>query len=521
MSVAFDRSNPAVKHGVALAVDCAAMTPTTGLTQAEVTTNAVQGWLERPRNAGRLLGLGVAAGLVTRWAFAGALGLGFFVWTLFVVGAFAVAGGREAVQRARPAVAWAIAALFFSAMIVVRDSPELAAFNFSATVALLLLAAQDAAGGAHRTRLNDYAGALYSSTKGTAKNTIAMLREAALQANDAKARAPASGAVVRGLLIALPIVFVLGGLLASGDPRFSAAVGRVTENVPDLVVRVLDWGFVTLMGGSVVAGGWAFALRRRDAATSQEAESIKKLGLTEGAIVLGSVALLFAAFLAVQTGYLFHQDPSERGTGLTYARYAVDGFFELTLVAALTWLLVETAQRRIEAARPAQDATVRAVSSVVLAQALVILASAHVRLALYEEVYGFTVRRLFAHGIIAFLGLGLVARLVTLWVARAQCANLVVASGVAVLSAMNLLNPDAVVVNANLQRPTDVVAIDWNYFGTLSADAAPALAAASERAGQLDALERFGCRMTAPPTGLAQLNVARLVAQKLQLPCSE
>jgi hypothetical protein len=484
------------------------MTPTID----SVPTSAVAARV-RPRFGRRILALAVGGGLVTRWALGGPLGLGFFVLVAALVAAFALAGGQESLQQARAARAWVIAALFFAAMVVLRDSPELTRLNVLAVVGLLGLAARDAVAAPQRTRLLEFPLSAMEAARGSLWGTATMAHEVLAQGLEVKQRAPGSTAsVVRGLALASPVVLVLTALLSSGDEHFHDAVAGITGSVPALVLSATDWVFCTLAAAALVSGLLTYALRRRPVETpTAERPARRQVGATEGLIVLGSVVLVFAAFLGVQAAWLFAQDPSTPGTGLTYATWARKGFGELTVVALITWWLVELSRTRVEASGSA-DVGLRSAGSLVLAQALVLLVSAHERLALYDQVYGYTVTRVFAHAGIAFLGLGLLARLVTLWVARTSSAQWVVASALGVLAALNLMNPDAFVVRANLARPSNVVELDWWYLARLSADAAPALELVSSLGGhgQKEAMAYYTCRMARSQTArLAGFNFAR------------
>lgn len=462
----------------------------------------------------------VPLGLLTRWGLGDGLGLGFAAWVAGLLSMFLLVAGREGRHQARGARVWALVALFFAGMVAVRESPALVAFDVAAALGFLLLAARDAVNPPDRARLFDFpAGALQASV-GAAQMSWWVAHDAAQSALEARASAPQSArSVAKGLMLSVPVVGVFGLLLAAGDGAFREALEGLGGG--QALGTVASWGAWSVVLGVGCAGLLGWALRRSRPHAPVAPHVGWQLGATEGVVVLGSVVALFAAFLMVQAAWLFTQDPSARGTGLTYATWAREGFGELTVVAALTWWLVETARRRIAVPEPRQDLAVRIAGTLVSVQALFILVSAHLRLALYDEVYGFTLTRIFAHAGIAFLGLSLLARLVTLWVVPRATATLVVAGGVAVLSALNVMNPDAFVVSANLQRPQDVVSIDWDYLSQLSADAAPALepvlaAASGEHNNAL--LERWACRRR--EVSLSNWNLGRARARRLANFCT-
>jgi len=142
-------------------------------------------------------------------------------------------------------------------------------------------------------------------------------------------RPTARGAVLRGLLLAIPLLLILALLLGSADAVFGEFLSRFwdlfhIENLEDLIGQ----GTLVVMLGWVACGAIAYGVTR-DSRLSVPATSNAdpfaaetdapqmtaaqpsaptggwKLGLIESGIVLGSVDLLFAAFVLVQFAYFF------------------------------------------------------------------------------------------------------------------------------------------------------------------------------------------------------------------------
>jgi hypothetical protein len=108
----------------------------------------------------------------------------------------------------------------------------------------------------------------------------------------------------------------------------------------------------------------------------------------------------------------------------------------------------------------------------------VVMASAWQRLLLYQEAYGLTEARLYAAA--ALTGMGLVA----LWFAlsvltgrRGRFAFGSIIAGYAVILALNVMNPDALIARIDLTRGSEGKPVDPRYLATLSADATPELIA--------------------------------------------
>ena len=208
------------------------------------------------------------------------------------------------------------------------------------------------------------------------------------------------------------------------------------------------------------------------------------LGATDVALALGTLNVLFAAFVVVQIGWLFGGEALVlRTTGLSYAEYARRGFFELMGVAGLLLPVLLGAQALI----PASDSrTLRLYRRLALSLVLLlgaILLSAGARMRLYVHYYGISTDRLYATAVMIWLAIVFVWLALTVLRSRPRTfAAGLVTSGFVVLFTLNLLNPDALVARANLARGdtgrTGAAGADLRYVASLGGDAVPVLVAA-------------------------------------------
>jgi Domain of unknown function (DUF4153) len=117
----------------------------------------------------------------------------------------------------------------------------------------------------------------------------------------------------------------------------------------------------------------------------------------------------------------------------------------------------------------------------------VLLASAFLRMALYEEAYGYTHLRLFVHVFEVWLGALFGWLLVTLWFRPKQFAIGGFVAVLGFLATLNLMNPDSTIADWNLLRYAATGKVDIYYLGALSEDAVPKLL---EGIGKLQGEER-------------------------------
>jgi len=383
-----------------------------------------------------------------------------------------LAGGRI---RNRQALVLAGAAALVAAFLALRTSPWLVPLDVTAALGLTVLAAGYAAGGSVPS-LSGSALVAHS-----ARAIVALCLAPAFAIGCASTWIPARTdrgrarllAVGRGVGLALPVVVVLALLLASADAVFASVFA-----VPDDVGSVA--GHIAIVGVGVVVASALFVAASGPALEARTV-TVTPFGATETTVVLGSIAVLYGVFAAVQvvtaTGGADHVIET---TGLTYADYARSGFFQLLAVAALTLAVVCGLRVTTRRESRSRRIVVAMLGELVVVLTVVIVGVAINRLALYDEAFGSTMLRL-ASTVFAWW-LGAVFVLVAIALAgvgarRRWLTAAVVASGFVALVGWNVMNPEQLVVERNLARTQEGADLDTAYLWQLSDDAVPAIAA--------------------------------------------
>jgi len=306
--------------------------------------------------------------------------------------------------------------------------------------------------------------------------------------------------VIRGLLLATPVVLLLAALLASADTMFGRFVDDVVNlpfDLSDLAVRAVIVLIIAWLAGgtlSIAAGELPFKAgepRSLGAAVRARAGWLVLPGATEAVVVLVAVDLLFGTFVALQVAYLFGGLQTVLGSGITFSDYAREGYFQLVAVVAFAGLLLAVA----EAAAHRTRAFLAAGLGLIVLTA-VILASAAVRLGLYQQIYGWTELRFYVAASIAWLASGGVV--LTVLVLRDRMRWLIhgLAFGaIAVTLAVTAIGPQALITRLNVERaldpslvpPEGFSGLDAGYIAGLGDDAIPEIVEALPR---LDAASR-------------------------------
>ena len=281
-------------------------------------------------------------------------------------------------------------------------------------------------------------------------------------------------AVALGFGLAVPLLVIFGALLVSADAGFERLVRTVFDlDLQALLSHVLGIGFIGWVSSGYLV---AVLVGVREPATPWVSGFRPALGSVELGIPLGGLALLFSVFVVMQAGYVFGgQDLIRETANLGYADYARRGFFELVAVAVLILPVLLGVDLVADEDISVQQ-IVRGGSAVLLLLVGLIMLSALHRMGLYLDAYGLTQDRAYATGALLWAAVAIAWFAVTVLKGKAERFLFgAVVSALAVLSLLNVINVDAMIVRSNVARVRAGAELDAEYLASLSADAVPAL----------------------------------------------
>ena len=430
---------------------------------------------------------------------------------------------------------WALlgAMVFFGAMFVWRSSPQLVAFDVLTIVAIFAVLALPA----FRIKLatagvSHYAMGFFSSALHAFFGPLLLLLD------DIKwPDLPKKGwsrtvfSVIRGLLIATPLVLIFGALFVAADASFEGLVNRVFnvninfETIVShiVVTSILSWLIAGYLRGALnepfVGVQPATSVVPKPETISEiipspisvteipseepqaktepapESETTKQRdwqtydnsvlprGLTLDSVkigvVLGVVNLLFLTFVIVQLPYLFGGMELVQNTpDFKLAEFARRGFGELVVVAALVLPILLGSHWLLRKDSPFALKLFRVLGTIQIGLLFVIMASAVQRILLLTGNlgYGMTIQRFYPLVFITWLSIVFVWFGVTVMRgARKHFAWGALWSALALLGALHVFNPDAFIARHNIELMKQGREFDAHYNRTLSPDAVPAL----------------------------------------------
>ena len=406
---------------------------------------------------------------------AGSLGLNFALWLAAVIAAYLVIARRAGTPLAGGRLLLLSLALVCAAMTVWRGAETLQAWSLMAAIACLCLAAaMRPAEGFQRLGILELvfvgAGAFISLTAGLPQ-IIAAVDPVAWWARRTHRHV---FVVSRALVLTAPLVLGFGGLFIAADAVFeSRANDLLFIDLSGLRSHVL-WTLVTAW----VAGGvlWAGVAVKAQQDVAFDLPESKRLQTVEIAVIVGSLVVLFALFVAVQVRYLFSgEGPVEASLDLTYAEYARRGFFELVAATALLLPVLLALDWALARRRTTHNAF-RALALVLLALLAVVMLSAFERMQVYKDAYGLTELRVYVTAFLVWLGV------VFVWFAasvlsgrRDRFLAVSIVTAVVALIALNVLSPDTLIARTNTARAAEGKEFDAQHAALLGPDAVPEL----------------------------------------------
>jgi Domain of unknown function (DUF4173) len=450
----------------------------------------------RDGTTGALLGAGLVVGVLGDLLLRapGEPGLNVFVWVASIALAAYVLDRRGGGALDRERVAWLALGASFAAGLVWRDSPPLKLLALGcATLAFALAAYRTTAAWVRRAGVVGYAAAWGTGALHAWTAAVHVLVEALQSAARADAGRVGgwrhTGAIVRGLLIATPLVVVFGALFMSADAVFAELVlNLVRFDFERIASHVLLFTVCAWLGTGYVRGflrGTELDLPPlrvlwRDGALGALVARRPALSTTEVATALAVLDLLFLSFVLVQFRYLFGGDALVQVTpDLTYAEYARRGFFELVCAVFLVVPVLLAADWLLDRRLPRADLVFRVLAGLQIALVLAITASAFQRLRLYHATFGLTDARFYATQLLIWIAAMLLWFAATVLRGRRDWfAFGALASGLGTVALLFVVNPDAIIARTNVARMSSAdatVRFDVVYATSLSADAVPVL----------------------------------------------
>lgn len=285
--------------------------------------------------------------------------------------------------------------------------------------------------------------------------------------------------VLIGLAISIPLVFIVILLLSSADKVFESFMGKIPDlfiniNIGEVIVRLAFILIVTICSFSYI-----WSLRPTDKNLSEiidkKTTSKRLLDPVILVTILGVVNIIYVFFTLIQFTYLFSSISFDLPQNFTYADYARRGFFELIIVTLINLSILLVDMNFTKMTNSMINKSIRLLNSLLIVCTLVMLVSAHFRMYLYENTYGYTYLRILTHAFMVFIFILLVATFYKIWNERLPLLKSYIIIAIFSYVIINFVNIDVIIAKNNILRYHQTGKIDVPYLSALSYDAVPTL----------------------------------------------
>ena len=265
------------------------------------------------------------------------------------------------------------------------------------------------------------------------------------------------GKVIKGGIIAfIPTVVVCA--LLSYDSGFSDIIGSMLDLDAGKVFSNI-WSL--LLG--ILVGQYVFKLfiaatdkACQDSCTEVEClEAIQKMQRTHVATTLAAVLpilFLYVVYFISQFKYYVSAFTGKLPSGLSYADYAREGFFQLCAVSVINMIIIIFVQMFMDVSKPVVENVKGGIVVIYAIFTLVLIATAMSKMVLYIDSYGLTPKRVYSSWFMIVLAIIFVIAMVKQFAVK---LNAVAVSATVVVVAFGILalsNVDGLIARYNVDR---------------------------------------------------------------------
>lgn len=281
------------------------------------------------------------------------------------------------------------------------------------------------------------------------------------------------GAVLLGLLLAVPVLVIVIPLLMSADAAFDGLVGLLPEL--DLAE---GWGtvlFGVCAACVIYTRGVALQHRPKEVRPLKQRKGISHLTVDT---VLAMICLVYLVYLISQLAYFVGGFAGILPEGFTLAEYARRGFFEMAWLCLIDLTVIAVAVGLVRKKDGKTPLSTKLLCLGIGAVTVFFVATASAKMLLYIDSYGLTRLRVLTEVIMVFLGLSTVIVSVWLFQPRLQYMKALLVLGLVMGALVFWVDVDTVVASYNVSayQSGRLEQIDMDHLEQLGDGAMPYVA---------------------------------------------
>ena len=283
------------------------------------------------------------------------------------------------------------------------------------------------------------------------------------------------GKVLVGVGCAIPAVIVLVALLRSSDAAFDGLfyeIGKHIGNFNGIILKII-------MGAQLfpfaVSLGLGLAKNKKEKITYKINGNIDKVFVVS---FLSAISFVYLIYIFSQFAYFFNAFKGLLPEGLTIAVYARRGFFEMSAIAAINFVIISLALLLTKKKENGKRADfVNALILFIGVFTLLLIATAVSKMILYIDFFGMTRRRIFTSAFMVFLALLFIAVILRIYINKIPVVKFGIITATIILICIGFTDIDKTVAKYNLYAYEQgyIEDLDVEAMGDLGYGAVPTI----------------------------------------------
>jgi len=272
--------------------------------------------------------------------------------------------------------------------------------------------------------------------------------------------------IFAGLLISIPLVMMVVVLLSSADQVFQHYAENVLSFINSISLNEFIVRTLLALLISLIIFSYIFSLLTSKVKEVKDGESTVPLILDKVIMitVLSTINLIYIFFIYIQFAYLFGGANYALPPSFTHSEYARKGFFELVAVTLINLSVLLVSLNLTQSMSKIANQISRILNSLLVVCTSIMLYSAHFRMSLYEQAYGYTYLRILTHAFMIFIFALLLASLYKIWKVKFSLAKAYIVIAVTAYVILNYVNIDVIIAQNNFERLQKTKHIDVGLY---------------------------------------------------------
>lgn len=256
------------------------------------------------------------------------------------------------------------------------------------------------------------------------------------------------GKIFVGLACAIPAVSVLILLLRSSDAAFDALINKISQWFGDITSVIFKINAGLIFFPFIISLGIGLAKNKREERKWQYNGGIDKVFTIS---FLSAISLVYITYILSQFAYFFSAFKGLLPNGMDHAYYARRGFFEMTIIAAINFVIISLASiltKKKENGK--RSASLNILLLFIGVFTLFLIAVALAKMFLYIENFGMTRLRVLTSVFMVFLAILFMVVILRTFIKKIPVIKISIVAATLILLVIGYADVDKTIVNYNV-----------------------------------------------------------------------